>query len=403
MRRESCGGCGGADLEVFLDLGLTPLANTLPRSADAVETWYPLEVAVCPRCWLVQLLEVPPAAEVFGADYAFYSGTSPALVRYHEGYATKLLRRWPDQARKLVVEVACNDGDLLRHLATGGNPALGIDPALGPVTVARGRGLNVLNEGLTVDSAERVRSEYGAAGLVVANHVTAHVEDLPSFLTAIRTLLDDDGVAVLEVQYLADLLTGNQLDHVYHEHRFFLSVSALARVARRQGLDVIRVDHVEPQGGSVQVTLSRCDKYTAHESVNRTFLSESWLRRRESYAGVQGRAEHVRDKLLRSLDQLKADGRILAGYGLPAKATTLLNFCDIGPDALDFIVDTTPHKIGRLAPGVGIPVVGPGNRPDPDVYVLLVWNYLAGVLRRERRFTDNGGRFLVPIPTPVLL
>jgi len=397
-----CAVCAG-DIETFLDLGESPLANKLPQTVDDKEDFIPLQVAVCTTCWLVQQTYVPAAADVFEDDYSFYSGTSPALVAHHKTRAQELLKLFPQQARRLTLEVACNDGDLLRHFQEAGCRTLGVDPAVGPVEVARERGLTVWLTSFDVNVAAEIRNTHGPVGLLIANHVVAHVEDLVGFMTAVRSALARDGVASLEFQYLPDLLLGNQLDHVYHEHRYYLSLTALKFVCDQVGLDVIDARRVSPQGGSLQVTLAiRGDgTYPAQDpGISRRLLSERWLRQSESYHGTQGRAEYLRTRLQDELAEAWKIGSV-AGYGMPAKAATLLNFCGIGPDTLTHIIDSTPHKIGRLSPGMKIPIVGLGDRPDPVTYLLFVWNYRGTVIQREVNFIKNGGRFIIPIPVPL--
>lgn len=407
MRRKHCGGCGSdtEEIEKFLDLGETPLANDLPKTRDQVQRRYPLQLGVCTECWLVQMMHTPPAEEVFGGDYTFYSGTSPALVRYHERYAERLIETHLGDESDLVVEVACNDGDLLRRFRNAGYRAVGIDPAIGPVTYARDEhGLDVTHAALTRESGVALRETYGPARLVVANHVTAHVIDLRDFLDGVYELLADDGHAVIEVQYLPDLLVGNQFDHVYHEHRYFFSLSALSTAAAHARLAVVDVWLVSQQGGSLQVTLARHVTAGAPStSVTELLARELPVRHISAYSGTQMRAERVRDRLLELLETERAEGRRVAGYGMPAKATTLLNFCGIDSRLVHHIVDTTPAKIGRFAPGVGISVIGPDDDTKPDTYLVLVWNYLRSIMHREREFTDYGGRLIVPIPVPVIM
>lgn len=407
MRRTHCGGCGDEAewIEEFLDLGETPLANDLPKTRDQEQRKYPLQLGVCTECWLVQMMHTPPADEVFGGDYTFYSGTSPALVRYHERYAERLIETHLGDESDLVIEVACNDGDLLRRFRNAGYRAVGIDPALGPVTYARDEhGLDVTHAALTRESGANLRDEYGPARLVVANHVTAHVIDLRDFLDGVYELLADDGCAVLEVQYLPDLLVGNQFDHVYHEHRYFFSLSALGRAAEHARLEVVDVRLVAQQGGSLQVTLARgSDANLPSANVAELLARELPVRHISAYSGTQMRAERVRDRLLELLEIERAEGRRVAGYGMPAKATTLLNFCGIDTRLVHHIIDTTPAKIGRYVPGAKIPVIGPDDDTEPDTYLVLVWNYLRSIMRREREFTDYGGRLIVPIPVPVVM
>lgn len=417
MRRETCGGCGSARLDTVLDLGKTPPANTLPVSPADAETFYPLQLGVCPDCWLVQQMELVPDAELYSADYAFYSSASLPKQQYHRDLSRRLLREHPEQARRLTVEIACNDGDLLRHFRDVGCPTLGVDPAPGPARHARDRGLDVRVAPFDVGLAQRIRDERGPAGLLIANHVVAHVVDLDGFFAAAGTVLHDaDGVAVVEVQYLMDLLVGNQLDHVYHEHRYHFSLSALAAIAGRHRLQVTDVRHTPAQSGSINVTLARHGPQSA--AVVRMLDSERWLRDWSAYQSLQGRAEHIRFQLLRLLDDELSAGHRVAGYAAPAKATTLLNWCGIGPDVVEYIVDTTPYKQGRYTPGTHVPIVGrewsgaardqyeptrPVGRDLPDTWLLLAHNYLAGILRRERTFLGAGGKFVVPIPVPILL
>jgi hypothetical protein len=392
MRRDSCGGCGASDLQPFLDLGDSPLADRFPATVDEPEDRYPLQLAVCTSCWLVQLTEVVPDGLLYGEDYAFFTGSSPSAVAYFADYAAQLKQQLGLDAGKFLVEIACNDGTMLTEHDCR---TLGVEPADGPAAVARAKGLAVMHEPFGLETARRIVTDYGGVDVVVANNVTAHVSDLHDFFAGIEHLLADDGVAVIEVQYLADLLTGGQFDHVYHEHRYYFTADSLARVAARHGLFVRSVTPTPAQGGSIRVTFGRGEPISLSEPV--------WLRQPSTFLSLQGRVEHIRTRLLDLLDEQIAAGRKVAGYAASAKSATLLNFCGIGPDRLDHIVDTTPHKIGRYAPGSKIPVCGPGERPEPDVYLLLAWNYLPGVLRRESAYMAAGGRFLVPLPMPVLL
>jgi novobiocin biosynthesis protein NovU/D-mycarose 3-C-methyltransferase len=404
-RRENCGACGSADLEPFLNLGSTPLADSFPEGSFPTgsvedERYYPLEVAVCRSCWLVQLLDVVPSGLLFGEDYGFYSSSSPSLRDYHTTYAGRLLAEFRDRAKRLTVEVACNDGDLLNRFKVAGCRVVGVDPARNVAEEAKKRDLSVLPIAFGRDAAKRILESDGRAGLVIANHVVAHVDDLDDLVGGFRTLLADDGILSIEVQYAGDLLTGNQFDHVYHEHRSFFALGPLAAVLERYGLPPRRVRHTPQQGGSIQVLAGGLPD---DGSVPQVLRSEAWLRDPAPYRSMQGRVDHVRDRLLDLLAKEKRTGHEVAGYAASAKSTTLLNYCGIDRNLLNYVVDTTPHKIGRFTPGTHIPIAAPGYFADPDTFLLLAWNYLPGVLKRERAFTDAGGKFLVPIPLPVLL
>ena len=371
------------------------MADRFPETSGEPEDRYPLGLAACTSCWLAQLTEIVPDGLLYGEDYAFFTGSSPSAVTYFIDYAAQLTRRFDLDDSKFLVEVACNDGTMLAEFECR---TLGVEPASGPAVVARAKGLSVVNEPFGLDVARRIVANYGTADVVVANNVAAHVADLDDFFAGMAALVAPDGVAVVEVQYLADLLTGNQFDHVYHEHRYYFSAASLSAIMAKHGLRVRTVEHTPAQGGSIRVAA------TPAASGRQWMASEPpWLRQVSTYLGFQGRVDYLRARLLEMLDAEIAAGRKIAGYAASAKSATLLNFCGLGPDRIDHIVDTTPSKIGRFAPGSKIPVVGPGERPEPDVYICLAWNYVSGILRRERDFLDAGGHFIVPIPYPTLI
>jgi SAM-dependent methyltransferase len=391
VKRELCSACGAPDLEQFLDLGRSPIADAYTATADDICPTYPLQVAVCPKCRLVQLLEVLDHDVLFGTGYSFYSSASPPLSAYHAAYARDVLTRHGQLAARGVVEVGCNDGDLLIHFA--GFPALGVDPASGPAAAAAERGLDVAVRPFGLAVAHDIRDRRGPQGLVIANHVLAHVADVADVLAGIKTLLAPDGIAMVEVQYLPDLLVNNAFDLVYHEHRNFFSLSALEHAAQRWGLHVVDAELTDRQGGSLRVTLSRQPQ--ANRRVDHIRASEGWLDSFGAYEGMQGRAERIRDRLL---DLLDAQPDPIGGYGAPAKATTLLNFCGINAADVGFVIDTTPAKQGRFIPGTGIPIVTPDQAPDAPMFLLLAWNYAAQIMQR-----NPGREWIVPIPAPVVL
>jgi SAM-dependent methyltransferase len=402
VTRTTCGGCGGGDLVQVLDLGDSPLADEFPLTADADQPRYPLGLYRCGTCTLVQVTEVVDDAVLWGGDYGFYTGASWVAAEHQRLYAADMLTRFGRLARQLTVEIACNDGTLLRHMKDAGCRTLGVDPAAGPAQIARDHGLDVRVEGFTAAVADSIVAEHGHAGLVIANNVIAHVADLADFVGGLDRLLDRHGVAVAEFQYLADLVTGNQFDHVYHEHRQFFTLTSLDRVLAERGLMARSVEQVTPQGGSLRVTIGR-DGYPDH-SVPALLREERWLTDPHALDGLQGRADRIRVRLRDMLWQQKRAGMRVAGYGASAKSTTLLNFCNIGPELVQYMVDTTPTKHGRYTPGTGIPIVSPtADSRQPDIYLMTVHNYLGEVMRRETLFGQHGGRWLVPIPTPVLL
>jgi trans-aconitate methyltransferase len=405
MRRETCSACGDRGLYTFLDLGMSPIADAYTATPDEPVEKYPLQVATCLNCHLVQLLEVVDAKALFGTGYSFYSSASWPLSSYHRAYAEDLKARYSDLAREGVVEIGCNDGDFLRHFWPS-YPTLGIDPAEGPVSAARERGLEVLEMPFGPDVALRILDRiWGPPGLVVANHVLAHVGDVSDFLVGVKGLMGPDSVAVIEVQYLPDLLLNNAFDLVYHEHRNFFSLTTLENAARRHGLYVIDAKLTSRQGGSLRVEIMNHPHTLPSEEVKYLKAREKWLNSVGAYEGVQGRAERVKERLLDLLLGAEAEGSVVAGYGAPAKATTLLNFCGLTKGEIQWVVDTTVAKQGRYIPGTGIPVRAPhqSHHYGADMYLLLAWNYAPQIIRSNIAFMEDGGQWITPFPVPVIL
>jgi novobiocin biosynthesis protein NovU/D-mycarose 3-C-methyltransferase len=389
VKRTACSACGHTDLDQFLDLGLSPIADAYTVTPDEDSPKFPLQVAVCAKCRLVQLLEVVPADVLFGTGYSFYSSASAPLSAYHAAYAADVRDRYPGLATRGVVEVGCNDGDLLRHFRAF--PHVGVDPSSGPAAVAAERGCEVLVEPFGLATAQLIRSERGPQGLVFANHVLAHVEDVSDVLAGIAHLLRDNGIAMVEVQYLPDMLVNNAFDLVYHEHRNFFSLSSLESAAATHGLRVHDVELTDRQGGSLRVALSR--QLSPTSRVFKVRMSEQWLNDFSAYAGMQGRAERIRTRLQ---DLVIGD---VAAYGAPAKLTTLVAFCGFDVEHLHWCVDTTPAKQGRFIPGTHIEIYPPGEPDVPrDGFLLAAHNYAAPIMA-----ANPGNRWILPIPAPVLI
>lgn len=393
MIRIKCSACGASDLEQFLNLGKSPIADAYETDIDAAlnSRRYPLQVAVCTKCWLVQLLEVVDPEVLFGSGYHFYSSASPPLSAYHATYAQDIRRSHAGLLQHGVLEIGCNDGDMLRHF---GDRHLGVDPAVGPTDVARGRGLHVI----TASFDSSLTDPLGQWGIVIANHVLAHVADVSDFLAGVATVLRRDGLAFIEVQYLPDLLVNNTFDLVYHEHRNFFSLTTLESALARHGLQVVDAELTDRQGGSLRVTACHAAAnvpYGGSAQPGRLRHSEVWLSSFGAYEGMQGRAERIRDRLRQLLD---AQTGVVALYGAPAKATTLLAFCDLDRDQLAYCWDSTQAKQGRYIPGTRIRIRTPNEGSRPDAFLLAAWNYLRPITR-----ANPGFDWIVPFPTPMEL
>lgn len=398
MIRTTCGACAGTALAVFLDLGKTPLANQFPATVDEPETFYPLQLGKCRNCSLVQMMELIPDDVIYGDEYGFYSGGSQAQRDYHERGARLLLARYPSQAHRGTVEIACNDGSMLKHFVDAGCPTLGVDPAQ-PAQLAIDAGLPVDRVPFTAAYARQLRDERGTQGLVIAYNSMAHISDLSDVLTGIWALLDKTGVAVIEVQYLPDLIAGNMIGQVYHEHRYFHSLTSFKHAAELHQLRVADAELIELQGGGIRITLTVDPDLEPNPRVQRILNAERWLAADSTYEGMQGRVDRNRDHLLDLVTGV--EGRV-AGYAAAAKATTILNYCGFTSASLPYVTDTTPHKWGRYVPGTRIPITPP-SEDTAQVRLLLTANYLPHLLRNDREFLDRGGRWLVAEPAPMLI
>jgi SAM-dependent methyltransferase len=395
VKRTTCSACGAGDLEMFLDLGLSPIADAYTEDLGMDAPRYPLQVATCSKCRLVQLLEVVDADVLFGTGYSFYSSASPPLSAYHARYAQDLLRDYGEQAAMGVLEIGCNDGDMLRHFAHLSH--LGVDPATGPATAALDRELLISVEPFTSSFAQSFTDKFG---LVIANHVLAHVADVSDVLAGIAHALAPAGIAFIEVQYLPDLLINNAFDLVYHEHRNFFSLSTLEYALWRHDLAIVDAQLTDRQGGSLRVAVVPRFTFLGRDpapSVERLRNSEQWLQSFGAYEGMQGRAERIRDRLIDMLDERQAS-KVVALYGAPAKATTLLNFCGLTYVDLPYCWDTTVAKQGRHIPGTGIEIRPPWQGARPDTFLLAAWNYLRPIMKGHPGF-----EWIVPFPAPLAL
>lgn len=402
MRRETCGSCQSTDLIEVLDLGTSPLANEFPTSAaDALaQARYPLGLATCATCSLLQLTEVVVDEDLWNREYTFYTGASwPAVLAQRE-YADDLLWRYRDLTKGLVLEIACNDGSMLSRFKEAGCRTLCVDPAIGPTTKARQAGLDVIVKPFGLAVAHRILQDHGYADLIVANNVIAHIADLDDFIAGLAAIMAPNGRIVVEFQYAADLVTGNMIDLVYHEHRSFFTLTSLGRALHRHDLKPLAVQQTMPQGGSLRVHIGHMDEPMEGAEVPNLMAEEEWLSDPGSLRGMQGQASRIRGRLLAILEGQRRLERRVAGYGASAKSTTLLNFCGIGPDLVQYFVDSTPVKQWRFTPGTGIPIIDPrADSRAPDIYFLSVHNYAGPIMRKE----NFAGQWLVPIPIPILL
>lgn len=404
MTARACAACGNRDLEVVLSLGDMPLANALVP-ADGLgkpEARYPLDLAFCRACALVQITEVVPPEQLFG-EYAYFSSYSSTMLAHARDLATRMLRDRGLGPQSLVMEIASNDGYLLQNYVEAGVPVLGIEPARNVVPAAEARGVATLCAFFGPGVAEDLRSSGRRADVLHANNVMAHVADLNGVVAGIARVLADDGLAVIETPYVRDLVERLEFDTIYHEHLYYYSLTALERVFRRNGLRVVGVERIPIHGGSLRVFASAGPVPAAPEVAAMLAEEEALgIPRIEYFQGFAARVDSLRSSLVALLGDLKAQGHRLAAYGAAAKGAVLLNACGIGAETLDYVADRSDHKQGLFMPGVHLPIVAPDRllQDLPDDVLLCTWNFADEILGQQAEYRARGGRFVIPIPEP---
>jgi hypothetical protein len=406
MTTATCRSCGTIGLHPVLSLGSTPLANSLLSETQLTEPEpiYPLDLCLCRTCALVQITEtVPP--EVLFRDYLYFSSFSDTMLRHAEELATRLVTERGLGADSLVAEAASNDGYLLGFYGALGIPVLGIEPARNIAQVAEERGVPTIAEFFDATLARRLVADGRRPDVFHGNNVLAHVADLNGFVEGISIVLADDGVAVIEVPYVKDMIDHCEFDTIYHEHLCYFSLTALEALFRRHGLAVANVERIPVHGGSLRVFVRRQDTRAAGAAAVGDLLDEeaAWgVADPAPYDAFALRVTDLRAELVTLLDGLKRGGARIAAYGAAAKGSTLLNVFGIGADTLDFVVDRSTVKIGRYMPGVHLRIDSPERLLEemPDYLLLLAWNLADEIMRQQNEYRTRGGRFIVPVPVP---
>jgi len=410
--RTSTGGppcrfCGAVLVHTFVDLGMSPLCQTHiePARLNEMEPFYPLHVWLCDHCMLAQLEEYVSPAEIF-TEYAYFSSYSESWVRHARTYAERMVPRFGLTAGSLVVELASNDGYLLQAFVAQGIPVLGIEPAENVAQAAMARGISTEVMFFGMEAAEGLRRAGRLADLLVGNNVLAHVPDLNGFVRGMKILLHPRGVITMEFPHLLRLIEENQFDTIYHEHFSYFSFLSVRRVFEAAGLRLFDVEELPTHGGSLRIYARHAEDDT--KTDNEAVLED--LLERERAAGLHGLeryrafAEQVRETkraILEFLVGAKRAGKSIVGYGAPGKGNTLLNYCGIRTDFLDYTVDANPYKQGKYTPGTRIPILHPDRIREtrPDYVFILPWNLKDEIMRQSAYIRDWGGRYVVPIPT----
>ncbi len=404
MTTPTCRACGTDLKHTLVDLGLSPLANSyVPLDqADQTDPSYPLHARVCSNCFLVQVDDVVPPSDIF-SHYAYFSSYSSSFVEHARNYSETATERLGLGKDSFVVEVASNDGYLLQHFVAKSIPVLGVEPAANVAEEAEKKGVKSLVAFFGKETAEKVVAEHGHANLTAANNVLAHVPDINDFVSGFAAVLADDGVSTFEFPHLLNLLEKTQFDTIYHEHFSYLSLYAVEKCFESNGLKVFDVEELPTHGGSLRVWAQKTigtRPETDRLAALRAKEAEAGIATLACYQGFDAKCRKIRDDLLAFLKSAKTEGKTVAGYGAAAKGNTLLNYCDIGTDLIDFVVDANPHKQNTLLPGSHIPVHAPDHLKvaKPDYVLILPWNLSTEIMKSMSHVSDWGGKFMVAIP-----
>ena len=406
-RVQNCRICESSRLLTFLQLGPTPAPNGFlekDQLGDA-EKFYPLDVCFCRECGMVQLGHVVNPDVMF-KNYVYIPSTSQTMRRHFAGLAKTASRQCFLQKGDLVVDIGSNDGLLLKNFIPMGFKVLGVDPAENLAKKATEEGVETVNALFTRKTAEAIAKKKGKAKLILGTNVFAHVPDLHDFLEGVKILLEEGGKFIVEFPYLADLLDKVEFDTIYQEHLSYFSLSPIVKLAEKHGLGVADVERLPVHGGSLRVTMSPKDKAICQKAEELLETEQkSGLFKEETYLNFGKKVDKIRHELVQMIWGLKLKGKKIVGYGASAKGNVLLNYCRIGPETLDYIVDSISYKQGKFTPGMHIPIF-PENKlieDRPDYALLLAWNFADEIIKKQEAYKTKGGKFILSIPEPKIL
>ena len=406
MSSGQCRFCGNPLEHTFADLGMSPVSNAFLKreQLNLKESFYPLHAYVCSGCLLVQLEQFESPEAIFNDEYAYFSSFSDSWLKHAKKYADEMVRRFRIDQSSFVVEIASNDGYLLQYFVGKQIPVLGVEPSANVAEAARKKGVNTLVKFFGVKTAKQLVAKGRKADLLLGNNVLAHVPDLNDFVAGMKILLKPDGVITMEFPHLLRLMRENQFDTIYHEHFSYFSFLSVEKVFARHGLTLFDVQHLPTHGGSLRIYAKHAeDRSKEVASAVVTLLAEERAANLDKLATYGEFAEKVRvtkRKLLQFLVNAKENGKSIAAYGAPAKGNTLLNYCGVRTDFIDYAVDRNPHKQGMYLPGTHIPIYEPDHifKTKPDYLLILPWNLRDEIVQQMSGIRQWGGQFVVPIP-----
>src|SRR6266478_7422256 len=401
----ACRFCGNSLNHTFVDLGMSPLCQThiTPEHLNHMEPFYPLHAYVCERCFLVQLEEFVAPGDIF-SEYAYFSSYAESWVEHARQYCELMCERFGVDRSSRVVEIASNDGYLLQHFVAKGVQVLGVEPAANVAEVAIKKGIPSVVKFFGSQTARELAAEFGKPDLLLGNNVLAHVPDLNDFVAGMKILLGEGGVITMEFPHLLELMQHNQFDTIYHEHFSYFSFTTVTEVFRRQSVTLFDVERLPTHGGSLRIYGRHTEDDSKPVSARALELlaleQRLGLTKLDTYAAFAEQVRETKRALLEFLIGAKRAGKRIVGYGAPGKGNTLLNYCGIGTDFLDFTVDRNPYKQGKYTPGTHIPIFPPEHirETKPDFLFILPWNLKDEVIAQNAFIREWGGRFVVPIP-----
>jgi hypothetical protein len=403
-----CRACDSSERAVVLAFGNMPLANALLSESQLTqaEARFPLTVLFCHACSLMQLRETVDPTVLFASDYPFFSSVSDAWLAHHRANVMELIEQRGLGPSSLAVELGSNDGYLLRNYVERGVPTIGVDPAAGPGSAARTLGITVREEFFTRAVAQAIVAESGRADVIHANNVFAHVNPLSDVVEGIGLLLKDDGIAIIEVPYVRDLVDHCEFDTIYHEHLCYFSVTSAFRLFRKHGMTLVDVRRLPTYGGSLRLYVQTTGRPSANVKRMLDEEEEAGVTKLPYYSDFAERARSIQRSLKGLLQGLKAEGKSIAAYGVAAKAAIMFNSAGIGDGLIDYAVDRSRHKQGKFVPGLHLPIFDTSRLLEaapPDYLLLCAWNFKDEIMQQQQEYAKRGGKFIVPIPVPEIV